>query len=79
MIERIKSLNQNYDKWFFVVINRNYVKKYRKLGKTIDPRCLKNFLIKIAKNTEICHTKKSGDKTDLPREKPEEKSKTATK
>jgi hypothetical protein len=75
LIERIKSLNQNYDDWFFVVINRNYVKKYRKLGKTIDPRCLKNFLIKIAKNTEICHAKKAGDKKVYRRENESKKAK----
>ena len=43
------SLLKDYDKWFFVVTNRNFVKKYRKYGKTIDPRGLASFMHRLVK------------------------------
>lgn len=45
--EKVDLLNQNYDKWFFVVIKRNFVARYRKFGKVIDARYLKNQLKKL--------------------------------
>ncbi|MDP2750275.1 MAG: hypothetical protein Q8O89_05585 [Nanoarchaeota archaeon] len=45
--EKVDLLNQNYDKWFFVVIKRNFVSRYRKFGKVIDARYLKNQLNKL--------------------------------
>lgn len=39
--EKIKTLNKKYDKWFFVVTNKNKVAEYRKFGITIDDRSLK--------------------------------------
>ena len=37
--EKVKLLRQNYgDNWFFVVTNRNLVKKYKKLGTTYEKR-----------------------------------------
>lgn len=47
--EKVKELKKNYDYWFFVVTNRNYGKKYRKLGKTIEMRYLKTHLEKVLK------------------------------
>lgn len=41
---------QTYDDWFFVVTNRNLVKKYRNFGETIDPRYVKGKLDKLVKN-----------------------------
>ncbi|MEA3329609.1 MAG: hypothetical protein U9Q06_02590, partial [Nanoarchaeota archaeon] len=39
--EKIKELNKNYDKWFFVVTDKNKVSNYREFGKVIDLRYLK--------------------------------------
>ena len=40
--EKVKSLNENYgDDWFFIVTNRDLVKKYKQYGKTLTR---KNFL-----------------------------------
>ena len=49
LIEKVKELNKNYDYWFFVVTNRNYGKKYRRLGKTIEMRYLQTHLKKLLK------------------------------
>jgi len=49
LVEKVKELNQKYDYWFFVVTNRNYGKKYRKLGKTIEMRYLTTHLRKVLK------------------------------
>jgi hypothetical protein len=48
---KIKLLDEISDEWFFVVTDKHIVKKYRKFGKTIDPRYLKNQLKKILKNS----------------------------
>jgi hypothetical protein len=49
--EKLNSLNKNYKRrWFFVVTNRNLVKKYRRYGKVIDPRFIKFNLDKIIRN-----------------------------
>jgi len=42
--EKVKELNRNYDKWFFVVTDPNKIKDYRKYGKTIDLRYLKEHI-----------------------------------
>ena len=49
LMEKVKLLNENYDHWFFVATQRNYVRKYRKYGRTIDLRYLENKLIKTLK------------------------------
>ncbi|MCK5283513.1 MAG: ATP-binding protein, partial [Nanoarchaeota archaeon] len=49
--EKISLLKANYDEWFFVVTNRNYTKKYRRYGKTVDMRYLEGQLNKIIKNS----------------------------
>ncbi len=51
--EKVKLLNKNYDEWFFVVTNRNKVKKYKKFGKAIDVRYLSLKLEKLLKNRQI--------------------------
>jgi len=53
MKEKLKVL-ENYDKWFFVVTDRNKVKKYKKYGDAVDKRYVKSKLdklVKLAKNT----------------------------
>ena len=47
--EKVKSLNKDYDKWFFVVTNKNKITDYRKYGLTIDLRFLRGQLNKILK------------------------------
>ena len=49
LLDKIKSLNKNYDDWFFVVTNRNYSTKYKKLGKTVEMRSLKTYMEKLVK------------------------------
>jgi len=49
LLEKIKELNKNYNNWFFIVTVKDYVKRYKKLGKTIDPRYIKQELNKIIK------------------------------
>jgi len=59
--EKVENLNQKYkDRWFFVPTNKNLVQKYRKYGKTVDPRCISNFLERLLKNRKICPAKKAG-------------------
>ena len=43
-LEKVRELNKNYDKWFFVVTNKNKVSTYRKYGKVIDSRYLKEHI-----------------------------------
>jgi hypothetical protein len=40
---------QNYNEWYFVLTTKHLVTKYKKYGKTIDPRSLKGALDKIIK------------------------------
>ena len=47
---KVTLLKRDYDKWFFVVTNRNFVKKYRKFGKVVDIRYLSKQLLKIVKS-----------------------------
>lgn len=62
--EKIEQLNLNYkDRWFFVPTNKNLVQKYRKYGKTIDPRCLTGFFKRLLKNHKICPSEKAGGKS----------------
>jgi len=44
LIEKVNLLNENYDEWFFVLTNRNYVKKYKEFGTALDTRYLKGYL-----------------------------------
>ena len=55
MQEKVKLLNENYDKWFFLITNKNKVKKYKKFGDAIDKRYIRarlNKLLKLAKKPE---------------------------
>ncbi|MBT4445616.1 DUF87 domain-containing protein [archaeon] len=47
--EKVKLLNKGYHHWFFVVTNRKFTQKYRKLGETIETRYLKKYLDKFIK------------------------------
>ncbi|MBD3259401.1 hypothetical protein GF371_02095 [Candidatus Woesearchaeota archaeon] len=58
LINKVNLLNSNYDSWSFVVLDRNKVAKYRKYGKVIDKRYLKNQLDKFLKTAKIVHSKK---------------------
>jgi cell division protein FtsB len=54
MKEKLEVLG-NYDVWFFVVTDRNKVKKYKKYGSAVDKRYVKprlDKLIKIAKKAQ---------------------------
>jgi len=48
MKEKLEVL-KNYDKWFFVVTDRNKVKKYKKYGDAVDKRYVKSRLDKLVK------------------------------
>lgn len=51
-IERMKEkleVLKNYDEWFFVVTDRNKVKKYKKYGDAVDKRYVKQRLEKLIK------------------------------
>ncbi len=50
--EKVKLLNKNYARWFFVVTNINKVKKYKKFGEAVDLRYLKTRLNRIVKFAE---------------------------
>lgn len=50
--EKVESLNENYDSWFFVVTKRKLVKKYKQFGNSVDKRYVKlrlNKILKVAK------------------------------
>jgi len=47
--ERVELLNKVYDEWFFAVTNRNKVKRYKKLGNSVDIRYVKRRLNKLIK------------------------------
>jgi len=51
MKEKLKVL-ENYDKWFFVVTDRNKVKKYKKYGDAVDKRYVKQRLEKLIKSAK---------------------------
>jgi len=53
LIEKVKSLKDNYDDWFFVVTNRNLASKYRQFGKVIDLRYIHNQLKKLIQNLTL--------------------------
>ena len=50
LIERVGLLNKNYDKWFFVVTDKNKIMEYLKLGDTANARYIKRRLEKIIKS-----------------------------
>ena len=45
--EKVKSLNKNYDKWFFVLTDRNKVKEYSKFGESVDFRYLEKHIPRL--------------------------------
>ena len=49
ILDKIKSLNKDYDKWFFVITNNHNLKDYKKLAETIELRSLQGKLNKIIK------------------------------
>lgn len=51
--EKVESLNENYDSWFFVVTKRKLVKKYKQFGNSVDKRYVKLRLNKILKKGKM--------------------------
>ena len=47
--EKVKLLNESYGEWFFVVTNKNIVRKYLKFGDAISSRYVKPKLDKLLK------------------------------
>jgi conjugal transfer ATP-binding protein TraC len=45
--EKVKELNKNYNRWTFVLLDKNQMKKYQQYGGTIDVRYLREKLGKI--------------------------------
>ena len=45
--EKLDLLNKNFDKWLFVVTDRNKIKDYKKYGESVDLRYLKQGLSKL--------------------------------
>ena len=64
--EKVKLLNKNYNNWFFIVTNKNKVRKYKRFGNTSDLRYLKAKLEKMLKNRS---KKNRSKKTSYPRKK----------
>jgi conjugal transfer ATP-binding protein TraC len=56
MREKVRLLNKNYDKWFFVVTNRNKVKNYKKFGDSVDLRYLKKKLANLRREMKKSHS-----------------------
>jgi hypothetical protein len=52
MKEKLEVL-KDYDKWFFVLTDRNKVKKFKKFGDAVDKRYVKGRLDKLLKQTKI--------------------------
>ncbi|MFH1500386.1 MAG: hypothetical protein ABIE22_00375 [archaeon] len=50
--EKVKILNETYDQWFFVVTKREFVKKYKQIGSTVDLRYLPKKIKKLLKNSQ---------------------------
>ncbi|MBU0894799.1 MAG: DUF87 domain-containing protein [Nanoarchaeota archaeon] len=56
LLEKIKLLNKDYDKWFFVVTNPNKVKTYKKYGDSLDFRFLKTRLNVLRRQNAKSHS-----------------------
>lgn len=56
MKEKVNLLNKNYDKWFFVITNRNKLKDYKKFGDCVDLRYLKQKLEKLRRQDKKSHS-----------------------
>jgi len=50
--EKVKLLNENYDKWFFVVTKRKFIKKFKQFGDSVDKRYVRLRLNKLLKLAE---------------------------
>jgi len=51
LLEKVKTLNREYGKnWFFVVTDRNLVKKYSELGETFEKRNVARKILQIVRN-----------------------------
>jgi conjugal transfer ATP-binding protein TraC len=56
MKEKVKLLNRDYDKWFFIVTNKNKTSEYKKFGDSVDLRYLKRKLINIRRQLKKSHS-----------------------
>jgi len=52
LVERVKLLNKDYDKWFFVVTDPNKLGKYKEYGESVNSRYTKGRLNKIIKSVK---------------------------
>ena len=50
--QKVMQLNKDYDYWFFVVTVRNYVSRYKGLGRVVDYRFMKKRVDGIIKNLQ---------------------------
>lgn len=46
---KVKELNENYDKWFFIVTNLRFSPKYKAYGKVVEMRYLRHYMKKLIK------------------------------
>ena len=44
LLEKAKFCNNHYAKWFFVVTDKNFRRRYSRFGEVVDTRYLKNYL-----------------------------------
>jgi len=49
ILNKVQELNINFDEWFFVIPTKVNVKEYRALGKVVEVRYMKNYLLKLVK------------------------------
>jgi len=54
--EKVKLLNKEYNKWFFVVTNRNKLQDYKEFGDSIDLRYLKAKIRNLPRQKKKSHS-----------------------
>jgi hypothetical protein len=47
IMNKVEQLKSRYDFWFFVVLNRNYARKYKEYGKAVELRSLQKYMQKL--------------------------------
>jgi conjugal transfer ATP-binding protein TraC len=47
ILDKVKYLKKNYDKWFFVITNNHNLPEYKKVGETIELRSIRGRISKI--------------------------------
>lgn len=49
LLEKVRCLNNDFNEWYFILLDHKLLKKYSQYGKTIDRRYLASYLNKITK------------------------------